>query len=220
METEIKAYKGVGMNGWIAKWYDTISRKDLNQYAALADRVSADLSEGSNTLDLAPGPGYFAIELAKRGRYSVTGLDISKTFVRIARRNAAAEGATVDFRQGNAADMPFPEGVFDRVVCRAAFKNFAEPARALQEMFRVLKTGGKALIIDLRKDVSRESINGYVNGLGMRAVNSALTKWTFRWMLIKRAYTKDQFISFISQTKFRQHEIQETPVGFEIWLTK
>jgi ubiquinone/menaquinone biosynthesis C-methylase UbiE len=198
METEIKAYKGVGMNGWIAKWYDTISRKDLSQYAELADRVSADLPEGSSALDLAPGPGYFAIELAKRGRYSVTGLDISETFVRIARRNAAAEGATVDFRQGNAANMPFSEGVFDRIICRAAFKNFAQPERSLQEMFRVLKTGGKALIIDLRKDVSRESINHYVDGLGMRAVNSTLTKCTFRWMLIKRAYTKDQFIRFIS----------------------
>ena len=49
-------------------------------------------------------------------------------------------------------------GSFDLIICRAAFKNFSEPLQALHEMHRVLKPGGKALIMDLRRDASLEDI--------------------------------------------------------------
>ena len=52
--------------------------------------------------------------------------------------------------------MPFDSGSFDFVYCRAAFKNFSEPIRAIDEMNRVLKPGGKAVIVDLRKDASAQ----------------------------------------------------------------
>jgi len=55
-------------------------------------------------------------------------------------------------------DMPFADNSFDFVLCRAAFKNFTEPLRALTEMHRVLDFGGRAMIIDLRRDASMESI--------------------------------------------------------------
>jgi hypothetical protein len=45
-------------------------------------------------------------------------------------------------------------------------------------------------------------------------------KLTFKYMLRGRAYTKDQFNAFISQTKFRKYDIQENPMGFEMWLEK
>ena len=112
------------------------------------------LPRGSVVLEVAPGPGYFCIELAKLGDYSITGLDISHTFVEIASKKAAEAGVHVDFRQGNASSMPFADNTFDFLLCRAAFKNFGQPVRALQEMCRVLKPGGRGLIIDLRKDAS------------------------------------------------------------------
>jgi ubiquinone/menaquinone biosynthesis C-methylase UbiE len=97
---------------------------------------------------VAPGPGYLAIEIAKRGDSRVTGLDISETFVRIAQTNARAENVDVDFQHGNASAIPFSDASFDFIVCRAAFKNFTDPVGALDEMFRVLAPGGSRL--DLR----------------------------------------------------------------------
>ncbi len=111
-----KAYKGMGMEGPIAKWYATNTRKALDQFKALARRVSSELAPGSSVLEVAPGPGYFAIELAKLGDYRVTGLDISKTFVEIANRNAKEAGADVDFRQGNASRMPFESESFHYIL--------------------------------------------------------------------------------------------------------
>ena len=60
-------------------------------------------------LEVAPGPGYFAIEVARLQRFHVTGLDISRSFVQIASENARQEGLDVDFRHGDAASMPFED---------------------------------------------------------------------------------------------------------------
>jgi ubiquinone/menaquinone biosynthesis C-methylase UbiE len=217
---QAKAYKGIGMEGGVARWYDKTTRRDLPEFKALARKVADTLVSGAKVLEIAPGPGFFAIELAKIGKYQITGLDISKTFVDIAKRNARQEHVEVDFRQGNASAMPLSEGSFDFVLCRAAFKNFSDPVGALREMRRVLKPEGRALVIDLRKDVGKKSLDGYIRGLKAGALNAFMMKWTFRLMLIPRAYTKQQFQNFIVESGFVKSEIQETSIGFEITLVK
>jgi len=217
---QTKGYKGIGMEGRIAKWYAKTTYKDLDEFKALARRVSVGLSEGASVLEVAPGPGYFAIELAKLGKYKITGLDISKTFVDIASRNARDVGVDVAFQLGNASSMPFADDSFDLIVCRAAFKNFTEPVAALREMRRVLKKGGKAVIIDLRKDTPQEEINAHVDKMNVGRLNAAFIKLSFRFMLLKRAYTKEDFEQFIAESGFQMSEIADAPVGFEIALVK
>ena len=204
----------------VAKWYTTNTGKTLDEFAKLAQRIAGQIQPRSMVLEVAPGPGYFCIELGKLGAYSITGLDISHTFVEIARKKAAEEGVHVEFRQGNASSMPFDDNTFDFLLCRAAFKNFGQPVRALQEMCRVLKPGGRGLIIDLRKDASIESINHTVDAMGLSAVNRMFTKLTFRFFLIKTAYTKQQFQHMLAQANFARVDMQEADIGFEISMTK
>jgi ubiquinone/menaquinone biosynthesis C-methylase UbiE len=208
------------MEGPVAKWYASLTKKSLNEFTALAQRVAEQVPRASSVLEVAPGPGYFAIELGKLGGYQITGLDISETFVKIARENAANAKVNVEFRRGNASGMPFKSGSFDFLLCRAAFKNFGEPVQALREMHRVLRPGGRALIIDLRRDAPQESINRAVDEMGLSAINSTLTKLTFRFMLLNRAYTKDEIEQLLSHTGFEQIEIKEDLIGLEIWLRK
>jgi ubiquinone/menaquinone biosynthesis C-methylase UbiE len=216
----VKAQKGIGMEGPLARWYAGLTRKSLAEFQSLARRVAGQIAPGSRVLEVAPGPGYFAVELARLGDYHVAGLDISQTFVKIARRNAVQAQVDVDFRQGNAAGMPFENDGFDFLLCRAAFKNFAEPLTALREMHRVLKPGGKALIIDLRRDASPASINQAVDGMGLGRVNRILTKFIFRFLLLKRAYSKSDFESLVAQTAFRTVEIRADLIGLEIEMGK
>ena len=171
-------------------------------------------------LEVAPGPGYFCIELARLGSYAITGLDISRTFVKMAAKKAAEAGVHVDFTQGSASNMPFPRGSFDFLLCRAAFKNFADPVGALREMCRVLKPGGRGLIIDLRRDASPSTISRHVDEMGLSTINRVLTKLAFRTMLLKSAYTREQFQQMLAQTEFSNVEIAEDGIGFEIWMTK
>jgi ubiquinone/menaquinone biosynthesis C-methylase UbiE len=221
-----KPHKDRGMEGLVAKWYTANTGKSYDEFTKLARRVARELPPGSAVLEVAPGPGYFCIELAKLGNhsiiggYSITGLDISHTFVEIASRKATEAGVHADFRQGNASSMPFPDNTFDFLLCRAAFKNFAQPIRALQEMCRVLKPGGRALIIDLRKDASLDDINHHVEGMGLGAINKMLTKLAFRTMLLKSAYSKEHFRQMLEQANFRSVDIAEADIGLEISMTK
>jgi ubiquinone/menaquinone biosynthesis C-methylase UbiE len=216
----IKPYKGMGMEGMVAKWYATMTKKSLDRFKELAQRTARELNAGSSLLEVAPGPGYFAIELAKLGDYKITGLDISKTFVEIAQGNAAKAGVRVDFERGNASNMPFADETFDFIVCCAAFKNFTEPERAIEEMYRVLKPGGKALIVDLRKDTPLESINQAINAMDIGAMNRMITKLTFRFILLKRAYTRSGFEQLIAKTPFRDFQIEENLIALEVLLKK
>jgi len=215
-----KAYKGLGMEGLTAKWYASLTHKSLHEFRALAGRIADQLPAGSRVLEIAPGPGYFAIELAKLGSYRISGIDISHTFVTIARRNAAQAGVEVDFHHGDAAAMPFEDQSFDFLLCRAAFKNFSQPVRALQEMYRVLKPNGRALIIDLRKDASKASVSKAVEAMHLGPVNTLTTKLTFRFMLLKRAYTRQDFEQFLSQTQFGPNDIKEDLIGLELTLRR
>src|SRR5271169_2050554 len=126
MVTAAKAYRGMGTEGSVARWYDRTTRKDMPEFQALAVRIAALAPACGAILEVAPGPGFLSIELAKRG-FEVCAVDISKTFVELARCNAAAAVVTVRFEVGNAAALPIPDTSQDFVVCRAAFKNFAAP---------------------------------------------------------------------------------------------
>jgi len=219
MDSAVKAYKGMGMEGSIARWYDRTTRKDMPEFRALAARVAAVVPSGGSVLEVAPGPGFLSIELAKRG-LRVRAVDISATFVEIARRNAAAERVEAQFEIGNAAALPVESGSVDVVVCRAAFKNFSEPVKALSEMRRVLRPGGTALLIDMRRDASLAEIRGYVNGLGVSLLNRWFMMLVFRFMLIKRAYPVDDIRNMARQAGWIDPKIEITAVGFEAWMAK
>lgn len=215
-----KGFKGMGMEGAIARWYASHTHKSLDRFIALARRVADEVPRGSRVLEVAPGPGYFAIELAKIGGYKITGLDISRTFVEIATRNAREAGVPVDFKLGNASAMPFADQSFNFVVCTAAFKNFTQPLEALQEMYRLLTPGGRALIVDLRRDASSESIDEAVEQMNLGAMNTFLNKLIFRHMLLKRAYTRVQFEQLVAQTKFRSVDFLEDRIALEVSLLR
>ncbi len=207
------------MEGVIATWYARNTGRDASRFKETARAVAARLPHGAHVLEVAPGPGYLAIELAKQG-YALTALDISKSFVRIARENAKKAGVDLDIRQGNAAAMPFLDAPFDFVVCTAAFKNFTDPVGALNEMHRVLKPGGQASIYDLRKHASEDEIAAEVRKMNLSALNALLTRWIFRFGLLKSAYTREQLERMATESRFGGCEILAAGVGFELRLTR
>lgn len=215
-----KGYKGVGMEGWTARWYARTRLNEIDDFRHEAKKVAEKLRPECDVLEVAPGPGYFSIELAKLGTLHIAGLDISRTFIEIASQNARTAGVKIAFRLGNASAMPFPDESFDFVYCSAAFKNFSEPVEAMNEMYRVLRPGGRTLICDLRKDVSLEEIRSYIRQSGRSRFDAWLTKMAFKHMLIKRAYTMDDFERMASQSKFPTCQIETVPFGLEVHFSK
>ena len=215
-----KPYKGLGMEGWIARWYTRTRRNDMEDFRSEARAVAAHLPVGCSVLEVAPGPGFFAIELARLGDFKITALDISRTLIDLAKENAHEAGANIDFRLGNASAMPFASEFFDFVYCSAAFKNFSEPVKALDEMHRVLRPGCRAVVVDLCKDAAIEEIDAYVKRSGRNRFDAWMTKWTFQHVLLKRAYTRDDFVQMSKQSRFGSCEVRASTIGFEVQFTK
>jgi ubiquinone/menaquinone biosynthesis C-methylase UbiE len=215
-----KGYKGPAMEGLIASWYARNTRSRIGEQRELAYRIAERVPMRGRVLEVAPGPGYLSIELAKLGKCEVTGLDISESFVKIGQQNAAEAGVNVDFKHGDATTMPFEDNSFDFAVCVAAFKNFAYPVRALNEFHRVLKPHGTALIVDLRRDASNKDISEEVKRMKLSLVNSLITRLTFSQFLLKNAYTQGEIEALVAQTNFKHCDIQTDLIGMEIWLEK
>jgi ubiquinone/menaquinone biosynthesis C-methylase UbiE len=126
-------------DGWqrVADKYDSTWATSTRQFIKLlldATKVSAKMS----ILDLGCGPGYVSATAAERGATPV-GLDFSKEMIGIAQKMFPK----IEFREGDAQNLSFPEKTFDRVVANFALLHLANPERATSEAARVLKSGGR-----------------------------------------------------------------------------
>src|SRR6266480_232851 len=214
-------FKGPEMEGPIARWYARVrgSQSQLEAYRKQAAQLTAGLPQGARVLEVAPGPGYLAIEIARLGGFQVTGLDISHTFVAIAAENSRQAGVAVEFRQGDVAEMPFANESFDLVVCQAAFKNFTLPRSALAEMHRVLRSGGTAVIQDMSRDATHADIDREVKGMELGRISTFTTTATLE-MLRRRAYSAAQFERLAGQSPFHTCAISTEGIGLEVRLDK
>lgn len=112
-------------------------------------RSAGQVTSTDDVLDVACGPGLVACALAPHARH-VTGIDMTPRMLEEARAKAETAGVTnVTWQVGTATPLPYESESFTVVVTRYSFHHFADPASALREMFRVCKTGGRIVVVDL-----------------------------------------------------------------------
>ncbi len=112
-------------------------------------REAARVARGSAVLDVACGPGLVAFDLAATASH-VTGLDLTPAMLDKARDLQEQKGlGNLSWLRGRADDLPFPDGSFDAVVTRFSFHHLTDPARALTEMVRICRTGGRVVVCDV-----------------------------------------------------------------------
>jgi ubiquinone/menaquinone biosynthesis C-methylase UbiE len=123
-------------------------------FAEWAPRLvdAAAVAPGQRVLDVACGTGIVArtVADAQRGRGRVVGLDLNTAMLDVARRVRPE----LDWRQGDAAKLPFADASFDVALCQMAFMFFPDRAQVLREMARVVAVGGTvAFSVPARLDV-------------------------------------------------------------------
>ena len=101
-----------------------------------------------HVLDVGCGTGIVAREIALRlgATAAVTAVDLSANMLSVARSTAAREGLTIEWREGNAEQLPFRDATFDLVLCQFALMFVTDKAAALSEMRRVVTESGRVLI--------------------------------------------------------------------------
>jgi demethylmenaquinone methyltransferase/2-methoxy-6-polyprenyl-1,4-benzoquinol methylase len=113
----------------------------------------AEVGPGSDALDICCGTGDLALELRRRigpdGR--VVGSDFSEPMLDLARRKSGEEGLPVEFGWADALDLPYGDASFDAVTIGFGARNLADLPKGLSEMARVLRPGGRLVILEITR---------------------------------------------------------------------
>ena len=106
---------------------------------------------GLDALDVGCGTGFLSFELAACG-HRATGIDFAASMLEEARRKATERGASIQFEQGDAENLPFGSCSFDLVVSRHVIWTLPHPEAAVVEWVRVLRPGGRLVVLDSQSD--------------------------------------------------------------------
>jgi ubiquinone/menaquinone biosynthesis C-methylase UbiE len=104
-------------------------------------------------LDIGCGTGFLSLELASRG-HRVTGVDFAPSMIAQARKKAAERQAVICYKEADAEQLPFAVASFDIAVSRHLLWTLPHPEKAMDEWIRVLRPGGRLIVVDSQADVS------------------------------------------------------------------
>ena len=133
------AFEAAGWERQVSGYEDFFGPISTRLVAPLLDAARVD--RGARVLDVASGPGYVAAAAAERGA-SVIGVDIAEGMIALARERHPQ----LDFRFGNAEELPFADGSFDAVVGNFVLLHVGRPERAAAEFARVMDAGGRVAL--------------------------------------------------------------------------
>jgi ubiquinone/menaquinone biosynthesis C-methylase UbiE len=136
--------------GFFVRFLEMTRAPLLNAMRAAPERFQQAhlLERGHRVLDVGCGSGHFTqwfAEVVGPGGY-VTGLDASQVLLDEARRRARGLGLPLEYMRGDAHRLPFPDGTFDRCYASLVLEHLEDPARALAELVRVTRQGGRVIV--------------------------------------------------------------------------
>src|ERR1700753_560406 len=138
-DPQLQQMKSAMRATWMAGDFGVIAKVMADRAAEFANRLA--IPAGARVLDVACGTGNVAIPLARLGA-AVTGVDIAPNLLVQARARAEAEGLHASFDEGDAEELPYPDGSFDAVVTMFGAMFAPRPEVVASELARVLKPGG------------------------------------------------------------------------------
>ena len=165
-----RRFFGGGFSKPTSSIYNRVSSSPIFQlyYELVANDIMNLCPEGK-LLDVGTGPGRLLIALGERtSALQLSGIDLSPSMVEKAKENIAAAGCPedVDVRVGNANHIPFADNSFDIVVSSGSIHFWQEPIIGVNELYRVVKPGGYAVIYDIVRNTPYENIRDLAKKYG------------------------------------------------------
>ena len=146
-----------GIQGeFIVAEYDQMQQNLRDKGFMATDALLDSGITAGHALEIGHGPGYLGLEWLKHTQdTSLTGLDISPDMQALAQKNAESYGFSerTIYRLGNCNQLPFDDNSFDAVFTNGSLHEWEDPRGAFDEVWRVLKPGGRYFISDLRRDM-------------------------------------------------------------------
>jgi len=168
-------------------------------------------------LEIGHGPGYLGLEWLKQTTSThLVGLDISPDMQTLAGRNAQAYDLTdrTEYRLGSCDQLPFNDNTFDAIFTNGSLHEWANPCGAFDEIWRVLKPGGRYFISDLRRDMQ-----GWMHAfLWLRVRPVAMRPGL--GTSIGAAYTLAEIPTMLAKTSLKEGKVTGNMIGLEIYGIK
>ena len=231
---EVVPYKNehTGKKEQVAEMFNNISTKYdfLNHFLSLGiDRVwrrkainhLMDLQPKS-ILDVATGTGDFAIQALKLNPDKIIGIDISEGMLKVGLEKIKKKGLEnkVELHSGDSENMPFEDNKFDAVIVAYGVRNFENLEKGLSEMYRVLRSGGKMVVLEFSKPVLfpfKQLYNFYFQFV-LPKIGKTVSKdnvaYTYLPESVKAFPDGDEFINKLQNVGFKQ--VVCNPVTFGI----
>jgi ubiquinone/menaquinone biosynthesis C-methylase UbiE len=203
-----------------AEEYDRISRAP--PFRLIRRRFVGKLkrypTEGTIT-DVGCGPGYLLQLIAKEcPAIQLVGVDISRNMLERAEANFESQGLVgrVEFKEGSADHLPFENQTLDIIVSTLTLHHWADPRAAFNEIYRVLKPGGKLLVLDLMRDAPRLFfwVIWFAQNVAFRIIGlSAMRRINEPTGSLFASYTSQEIEEIMSKTNFSNWKT-EAELGF------
>ncbi|MBP7459851.1 MAG: class I SAM-dependent methyltransferase [Candidatus Delongbacteria bacterium] len=193
--------------------YDELQRNLRDKGFMETDELIKSGIKNGLVLEVGPGPGYLGLEWLKKTQETrLKGLDISPDMVNLARKNARDYGmeSRTDYIVSPGDSMPFEDQSFDAVFTNGSLHEWANPEQTMNEIWRVLKSGGRVFISDFKRDMN----------------------FLIRWVLwftakpkairpglltsINAAYTRDELAGLIRKTRMSNCSISSNCIGLTV----
>jgi demethylmenaquinone methyltransferase/2-methoxy-6-polyprenyl-1,4-benzoquinol methylase len=221
-----------GKKEQVARMFDSISGKYdfLNHFLSLGIDIrwrkkavkllAAD--KPKLILDIATGTGDFAIETLSLKPEKVIGVDISEGMLEVGRKKMKARGydAIIEMRSGDSENLPFEENKFDAVIVAFGVRNFENLEKGLTDMRRVLKEGGRVVVLEFSKPRSfpfKQLYNFYFNFI-LPKVGKMISKdpaaYTYLPESVQAFPDGDDFVSIMNKLGYKNTSC--TPLTFGI----
>ncbi len=172
-------------------------------------------------LDIATGTGDFALEAMKLNPKKIIGLDISDGMLDVGRTKIRSRGwdQTIDMVNGDSENLPFAENNFDAVIVAFGVRNFENLEMGLSEMHRVLKPGGRVVILEFSKP--RHIVMQFFYGFYFRAILPLIgrlfsrhrTAYTYLPESVKAFPDGNDFLAILKKIGFQRTSCQPLTFG-------
>lgn len=183
-------------------WFNRVASCGLDRRWRRATIRQAGIQPGLRILDVCTGTGDLAVLCARHlgGQGHVIGVDRNPTMLQLARRKPRGRRVPIAWLQGDAEALPFASGSFDRVLIGFSTRNLSDLMTGLQEMVRVLRPGGRLVVLETGHPAHPLMRWGYHAFLSTaaRAVGFILTGrlWPFTYLAssVRQFLTPAQFV--------------------------
>jgi len=193
--------------------YDQFLRSMRDRGWIETDQIIKSGITHGHALEIGPGPGYLGLEWLKKTRgTTLTGLDISPDMIACSERNAREYGLSdrVVYIQSSGSKMLLKDGTFDAVFTNGSLHEWADPTGTFNEIWRVLKPGGRIFISDLRRDMPFFLSWFLWLATQPKAIRPGLIT------TINAAYTLNELSKLIEKTGLAGCKIEKNPLGLTI----